>query len=99
MGEFHHHPDGYVYVRPDSGNYYGDTVAHFQTDYGQPPPALPPGTDEQLYTQGVRHAYKLKGMVVSGGPRVYSWGDNCIAAVASLLAAQAARQPPPPPHP
>jgi hypothetical protein len=97
MAQFHHHPDGYIYVRPDSGAYYGDTLANFQTDYGQPAPALPPGCDEQLYTQGILHAYKRKGNVVSGGPRVYTWGDNCIAALASLLAAQAARPKPLPP--
>jgi len=100
MGEFHHHPDGLIYVRPDTGTVYVDTLAHFQADYGQPAPALPlDGTDEQLYTQNVRHAYKRSGMVLSGGPRVYTWGDNCIAAIASLLAAQAARPPTPTPPP
>jgi len=95
MGEFHHHPDGLIYVRPDSGTIYGDTLANFQLDYGQPAPALPVGTDEQLYTQDIRHAYKRGGNVVDGGPRVYTWGDNCIAACASLVAAQAARVGPP----
>src|SRR5215831_2762213 len=97
MGEFHHHPDGLIFVRPTSGTAYGDTLANFATDYGQPAPALPTGADEQLYTQNVRHSYKKAGMVIDGGPRVWTWGDNAIAAVASLLAAQAARNPPPTP--
>jgi hypothetical protein len=99
MGEFQHHPDGYIYVRPDSGNIYADTLAHFQSDYGQPAPALPAGADEQIYTQNIRHTYKRKGMVVGGGPRAYSIGDNIIAAISSLLAAQAARPPPNVPSP
>jgi len=99
MGQFHHHPDGYIYVRPDSGTAYGDTLANFQVDYGQAAPALPTGCDEQIYEQNVRHAYKLKGNVISGGARVYTWGDNCIAAISSLLAAQAARGKPSIPAP
>jgi hypothetical protein len=91
MGEFHHHPDGWIMVVPTSGSQYVDTPANFQTDYGQPAPALPAGADEQLYTQNVRHAYKRRGSVVSGGPVPYTWGDNCIAAVSSLLSAQSAR--------
>jgi hypothetical protein len=92
MGEFHRHPDGWIIVVPASGNQYIDTLAHFQTDYGQAAPALPGGADEQIYTQNVRHSYKLKGSVTSGGLMPYAWGDNCIAAVSSLLSAQTARQ-------
>jgi hypothetical protein len=104
MGEFHHHPDGYIYVRPDNptkDNTYGDTLANFATDYGQPAPALPAGVTEQIYTQGVRHAYNNGGNTVGGGPMPWAWADTAITAVATILANQQARRAatPPPPIP
>jgi hypothetical protein len=101
--EFHHHPDGFIYVRTVSGGTYADTVAHFTTDSGGAPPALPSGATEQIYTQGVRHAFIGGGNVVAGGAMPFAWADTLFTNIANLLSAQQAREsgappfvPPPP---
>jgi|SRR5262245_3513787 len=99
MGEFHHHPDGFIYVRPTSGEQYGDTLANFATDYGQPAPSLPAGVTEQIYTQGVRHAYNNGGNTVGGGPMPWAWADTTIAALNTIKANKAARLAAAPPAP
>ena len=100
MAQYHHHPDGLVYVRTPSVE-YADTVANFALDgesVGTPVPSLPPGIVERLYDdapEGGRHALiDAKGNHVDSGPRPWAEGDAAIAAVAVLLEAQAKRRAP-----
>ena len=95
MGEFHQHPDGYVFVRTDTGN-YADSADNFMIDSGIALPVLPPGADERIYSQDKRHAFMGGGNIIDGGPMPWPLGDQIIASVSALLAAKAARELPPP---
>lgn len=88
--EVHQHPDNLVYVRT-AAKTYGDTTAHFQTDFGVTLPALPSGANERIYTVGARHAIQGGGTVIAGGPLPWPQGDQIIANLDAGLAAQAAR--------
>jgi hypothetical protein len=91
IAQVHQHPDGAVYVRVDS-EVYVDTPANFATDFGEALPDLPPGAVERIYDQGVRHPILDGVNIIDGGPMPWPLGDQIIAAIHSLLAAQQARQ-------
>jgi hypothetical protein len=93
MGEFHQHPDGFIYVRADNGTHYADTKDNFVLDSGIALPLLPDGADDHIYTQGRRHAFMGNGDIIDGGPVPWPWGDDVIANIAVLIAAQKARTP------
>jgi hypothetical protein len=93
MGEFHQAPSGLVYVRGDADT-YSDSRENFVADFGLDPPALPPGADEHVYTQGKRHAFMGGDTIIEGGPVPWPFGDQIIAALSAGLTAQAARRPP-----
>jgi hypothetical protein len=76
----------------DGNASYADTVENFTSDYGGPPPAMPPGITLQVYEPGKRHALNADNSTVDGGPMPWPEGDAVIAAVGSLIAAQRARQ-------
>lgn len=95
MAEFHRHPDGLVYVRGASAEYV-DTPEHFQVDFGVTLAALPAGANEQVYSQGRRHAFMKDGSVVDGGSMPWSAGDAIIAGLAAGIAAQVVRTAVPP---
>ena len=102
MAQYHHHPDGLVYVRTPSAEYV-DTVENFALDagsIGMPAPSLPPGIAERLYDnapEGGRHALiDPKGNHIDSGARPWAEGDSAITAVAVLREAQAKRQVPAP---
>lgn len=86
MQNFHHHPDGLIYVRTDAG-IYCDSVENFALDLGQPYPGLPEGFDERYYEPGVKHCLSTRTSAV---PQELSWpeGDAYIAAYDSLVAAK-----------
>lgn len=86
MANFHHHPDGWVYVRTDAGVYV-DTPENFAADLGQP---YNFDGRERYYEPGARH-------FVDHEPQPLDWsqGDAYIAACEALLAAQEARLNPP----
>jgi hypothetical protein len=91
MSEFHHTPDGRVYVRTDTAA-YSDTAADFAADFGVTLPVLPVGVVERIYVPGARHALiDAKGNQVDTGSVSWDIGDAAIAAVGKALAAQAAR--------
>lgn len=89
MAEFHHHPDGLIYVRTALAE-YADTPENFARDYGAPVPALPEGERERIYTQGDRHVICGKyGDTALEMP--WPEGDAIIAAAATLVDRAAAR--------
>lgn len=94
MTSFEEHSDGRIYVRTDAATYI-DTVENFTADNGAAPDALPDGVVERVYVPGRRHALgDGDGNTVAGGDRVWAFGDNAIAAIATLIAAQTARNAP-----
>lgn len=86
MAQFHHHPDNLIIIRTIIGIYM-DTPQNFAVDLGADYPGLPDGSRERLYEPGVRH-------FLDNEPKDLAWhpGDEYIAAVSTLLAAQKARQ-------
>jgi hypothetical protein len=91
MNNFHEHPDDLVYVRTDAGTYV-DNWQNFETDFGRPLEELPEGVFERIYEPGIRHALNGRSGTVAGGERVWAYGDDAIAAIRDLLAAQLARR-------
>lgn len=91
--EVHQHPDGMVFVRTPDGT-YADTMENFQNDFGVTFVELPPGGDERVYTQGVRHAIhnSATGNLVAGGDVPWPLGDELIARVQEGLEKQQARK-------
>lgn len=83
MPNFHHHPDGLIFVRTKSG-IYKDTVDNFRLDLGQSYAATT--VVERFYEPGKRH-------VLNGRPQALAWaeGDGYIGAIAALLSARAQR--------
>jgi hypothetical protein len=100
MSQYHHHPDDLIYVRTDKAT-YSDTVTNFALDFERGWP-LPCGIIELLYEDGAmpRHLqFDVGGNQFAGG-LPFPFGDEAIAAIDALLAAQARRiAPPPPPLP
>lgn len=89
LREFHHHPDGWIYVK-DGPLLYVDTVAQFAEDVGG---RYSPPECERLYTPGVRHF-----LLFSDGraePQSLAWpeGDRYIAMIGQLLDKQRVRAP------
>lgn len=91
MQQFHHHPDGLIFLRTDQGVYSG-TPEQFAEDFGEAAPALPPNCDERIYEPGARHALKNRQGMVAGGPRKWDFGDRAIAAISILLQKKADRE-------
>jgi len=92
MTQFHHHPDGLVYVRADNGIYV-DTLENFATDYGRSAPALPDGMIECIYESGRRHVYfdaKQNAHALEGEAGCAEHEAIC-AKLDDLLAAQSQR--------
>lgn len=93
MAEFHHHPDGIVYLRGE-GVFYGAALSDFGADCaacGVPAYAgLPAGARERRYLPGRFHALYTADTQIAGG----DWpdGDLYLAAIVTLAAAQAARE-------
>lgn len=90
MGEFHHHPDGIVYLRAGE-IVYAASLAEFRNDLaacGLPPYAgLPPGYRERRYSPGaVRALYTADSQHPDTG---WTDGDAYLAACAVLAAARA----------
>jgi hypothetical protein len=77
--QFHHHPDGLVYVRGE-GVVYCDTPQNFAADWGHP---YEFAGRERIYEPGIRH-------FVDNEPQPLEWaqGDAYIAGLPSLLQAQ-----------
>jgi hypothetical protein len=88
--QIHQHPDGTISVRVDD-KIYSDTEKNFKKDFGSGFPKLPPGVDERLYEQGVRHALTAKNSVVDGGPVPWKTGDDYIGSLDDALASQQKR--------
>lgn len=92
MAEFHHHPDGVIYLRAD-GETYAATPELFAADLavcGLPVYAgLPDGIRERRYVGGAFHAVYTSDSQLDGG----DWpdGDLYLAGRADLLAATALR--------
>ena len=79
MRTFHHHPDGWIYIRGETQTYV-DTPENFALDLGQP---YEFAGRERIYEPGVRH-------FVDDEPQPLEWpeGDAYIAGLPSLLQAQ-----------
>lgn len=90
MGEFHRHPDGHIFIRSPVGTYMAQPE-DFHADYGVALDPLPEGANEQIYTQGKRHAFMGDGNVIEGGPMPWPEGDALIADVQRGLDAMTAR--------
>jgi hypothetical protein len=90
MGEYHHHPDGTIYVRTAAGS-YRDTPENLALDFGVAPSPLPPGITERIYNQGARHALMNGHDVVDGGPMPWPEGDAVIAAFPQIAPKSKAR--------
>jgi hypothetical protein len=92
MAEFHHHPDGIVYVRAE-GICYAAPLAQFEADAAScalPPYAgLPPGLRERRYLAGGTHLLFTDDSQLAGGP--WPEGEAYVAAVRDLDAAAARR--------
>lgn len=92
MPEFHHHPDGIIYLRAD-GEIYAGTLEQFAADlavcglpaYG----GLPDGIRERRYVGELFHALYTADSQLDGGD--WPEGDLYLAARADLLAAAALR--------
>lgn len=91
MANFHHHPDGLIFVRGENET-YSDTVENFAADFGHSLPDLPVGITERFYEPGVRHF--LSNGIDSFPLDELSWdyGDLALLSLPTLLAAQQARQ-------
>jgi hypothetical protein len=95
MREVHQHPDGLIYVRTPSVT-YSDTPANAALDFGETLPPLPPGSNDRIYVQGVRHAIMAtEGGLLEGGPIPWALGDRMIANVEAALALKNTRDHPP----
>jgi len=90
---YQHHPDGLIYVRVDTKTYC-DTIANFETDFGQSIPPMPDGATGCIYEPGVRYAISDGHNVIGGGmPKVWwMFGEDAINSIDSLLAAQNKRK-------
>ena len=93
LPQFHHHPDGTIYIRT-KGAEYADSLANFLLDVGSgnAPEPLPAGADERLYIQRVSHALLNRQGLVDGGPMPWQYGDVAISLVEKIIAKQAQRR-------
>ncbi len=94
MAQFHHHPDGIVYVRGEVGRVYSDTAANFAKDFGEAS-TLPAGVIERFYDDdkesGRHHLFDAGYNQVPGGERPFHFGDLAIRRLELLLNRQAER--------
>lgn len=92
MAEFHHHPDGIIYLR-EGGAEYSAPLADFAVDLvacGLPAYAgLPDGFRERRYQSGGFHALYTGDSQTEGG--VWPEGETYLSANADLGAAAARR--------
>ncbi|MGE5476573.1 MAG: hypothetical protein ACM3Q1_07965 [Bacteroidales bacterium] len=95
MAEFHHHPDGVIYLRSDAG-IYAASPEDFSADLaacGLPPYAgLPAGFRERRYLPGILHAVYSADSQDGGGD--WPEGERYLAAQPQLMAAAARRAAP-----
>lgn len=93
MAEFHHHPDGIVYLR-GGGADYSATLADFAADLaacGLPAYAgLPDGFRERRYLGGGLHAVYTADSQTEGG--AWPEGETYLLAHADLVAAATLRE-------
>lgn len=89
MSQYHHHPDGLIFIRTSEAIYV-DTLANFELDFGASAPGLPEGFNEQFYEPGVRHFYANHNEAL---PLSLEWidGDMIISSLPALLDIQARR--------
>jgi hypothetical protein len=92
LPQFHQHPDGLIYIRVSSKQFYMDTPANFVLDFGQPIPALPAGANERLYIQGKSHALLNREGLVAGGEMPWKYGDVAIYGLQQILQRQKDRK-------
>lgn len=92
MAEFHHHPDGIIYVRTEAA-VYAASLAEFGEDLaacGLPPyVGLPPGYRERRYSPGVIRA--LYTADSQHADEDWTDGDAYLAAANALVAARTLR--------
>lgn len=92
MPNFHQHPDGLIFVRGETEEFYIDTPENFEADYGFPLPALPEGMTERFYEPGIRHFFSNNSDSFPAPELVWGWGDTVITSLRSLLVVQQARK-------
>lgn len=90
MIAFEEHSDGRVYVRSGE-QVYIDSWENFETDSGIIMDELPEGVRERIYVPGKRHALNGEEGTIGGGDLPYQIGDEAIASIDQLLAAQTER--------
>lgn len=88
--QFHHHPDGLIYLRTDHG-VYEDTVEHFEQDAGSYS-GLPPGMIERRYEPEQYHVLVSADYGQTGGVMPWTEGDGLLAAFEQIIHAQQARR-------
>jgi hypothetical protein len=93
MATFEIHPDGLIYVRGDNATYC-DTPENFALDYGAAAPALAEGMIVLRYDDATGLLCSSDGVTQRPAAEAFRvFGDNAIAALPQLLAAQSARRP------
>lgn len=90
LPNFHHHPDGIVYVRTASG-VYADTPENFALDLGLSYRGLPTGYIERYYEPNVKHVLS-NHLLSEPQPLVWEDGDFYIGKFNDLMTAKAARE-------
>lgn len=88
MAEFHHHPDGIIYLRAEGETYAGslDRFAAAVAARGLPAyGGLPDGIRERRYVVGAFHALYTADSQLDGGD--WPHGDLYLAACVQLIAA------------
>ena len=98
MDQFIQLANGFVRVQAGAA-VYADSAENFAADYGEAAPALPDGATERIYEPNRRHAIIADDCVIAGGALPWEFGDDAIAAIGSLLAAQTLRIGEPSPQP
>jgi len=93
MPNFHHHPDGLIFIRTDAG-IYRETVENFEADLGGAYAGLPDGFSERMYEPDARHVL-CDGAGAEPQPLKWGEGDGYIRSFDALMAAKDARENPP----
>lgn len=91
MNQFHHHPDGLLYMRTDSG-IYAATVEQFELDSGLPYEGLPDGIKERRYTQGHSHIVMTDADTQVGRDVPWEVGDRYLDLFSDCYAKQKSRE-------
>lgn len=94
MAQFHHHPDGLIYVRVGD-RVYCDTSENFARDFGRSS-VLPDRIIERIYDDtkigGRHHLFDAAYNQVPGGDVPFRFGDLTIIGIDNLLKNQAERR-------